>query len=52
MVTGSFKCPICNKIKSCKKESALKINTHTKTDISKEIIYKHICIDCYNKIKK
>lgn len=50
MTTGKFKCFVCNKYKSCNKESYLKKDSGKKTNYTNNIIYDYCCIDCLNKI--
>ena len=55
MVTGKFKCPICNKFRSymgkCE-QSILKVDINKITAVSKLKIYNHVCMGCFNKIKQ
>jgi hypothetical protein len=51
MTTGKFKCPCCNKWKGYQKgnnQGILKIYTGKYTEISKQEIYKNLCLSCGN----
>ena len=49
MVTGKFKCVLCNNLKNYNKQSKYFIETN-KTNKVFNLIEEYVCLDCLNKL--